>query len=175
MASAKAADASPAAAPQISARTNLLATMGSTVVAEGLLYPVDTLKCWVQIQSGTERASFAEVTRRGLERGGVLGLYEGVSLATCRLTISTTAAVVVPQVRPRKRGYTHPSSHTRQRELRSVPLLLQALANKLRSSEVPEDVSVALTTPVSTFATNLALVPFETIKTRLQVPPRAAP
>ena len=64
----------------------MLATAGSTVLAECLLYPVDTLKCWVQIQAG-ERSSFADVARRGLERGGVRGIYEGVALATCRLEL----------------------------------------------------------------------------------------
>ena len=124
---------------EIRASTNIMATAASTVLAECLLYPIDTLKCWVQIQAG-ERSSFAAVTRRGLERGGIGGLYEGVALATCRLGISTTATVVVPQ----------------------------ALANRLRSSSVPEDVSVALATPAAAFAINLALVPIETIKTRLQ-------
>ena len=83
---------------------------------------------------------FANSVATGVRQGGALGLYEGVPFAITRIGISTTALMVIPQ----------------------------ALSNSLQTSGASEQVTIALATPAVTFTVNGALVPFETLKTRVQ-------
>ena len=123
--------------PLLDARSNVVVSFLATAIAEVLVYPLDTVKAWLQTQP---RGGLWSTTAAGLRHGGIRGLYEGVPLAITRLSLSTTVLMTIPQ----------------------------ALANWLQNQKISELATISMSTPVVTFTVNGLLVPFETLKTRVQ-------
>ena len=118
---------------------NMACSFAATATAEVVAYPVDTIKTWAQT-AGTQR-SMVLIARDGLRSGGIGGLYEGVSLAVARLSMSTMALMTIPPI----------------------------VAERVKASPGKwEQLTITATTPVVTFSVNAVLVPLETLKTRLQ-------